>query len=110
VAIALVATLGLIFVLLLRFEKLADTFVIAMIPFYALGVAAVYRLRRRPGYSPSFRTPGYPVVPALFIASVAYLLLNALMDESSRAWALGIFVVLLAGIPVYLLTVGKSKR
>ncbi len=110
VAIALVATLGLIFVLLLRFEKLADMFVIAMIPFYALGVAAVYRLRRRPGYSPSFRTPGYPVVPALFIASVAYLLLNALLDESSRTWALGIFAVLLAGIPVFHLTVGKAKR
>jgi amino acid transporter len=110
VAIGLVATLGLIFVLLLRFEKLADTFVIAMIPFYALGVAAFYRLRRRPGYSPSFRTPGYPVVPALFIASVAYLLLNALLDPSSRVWAIGIFVVLLAGIPVFHMTVGKNKR
>lgn len=109
VAIGLVATLGLIFVLLLRFEKLADTFVIAMIPFYALGVGAVYRLRRRPGYSPSFRTPGYPVVPALFIASVAYLLLNALVDPSSRMWALGIFAVLLAGIPVFHMTVGKGK-
>jgi APA family basic amino acid/polyamine antiporter len=108
-AIGLVATLGLIFVLLLRFEKLADTFVIAMIPFYALGVAAVYRLRRRPGYAPSFRTPGYPVVPALFIASVAYLLLNALMDPGSRVWALGIFAVLLAGIPVFHLTVGKKN-
>lgn len=110
VAIAVVATLGLVFVLLLRFEKLADTFVIAMIPFYALGVAAVYRLRKRPGYSPSFRTPGYPVVPALFIASVAYLLLNALIDESSRTWALGIFAVLLAGIPVFHMTVGKSAK
>ena len=110
IAIGLVATLGLIFVLLLRFEKLADTFVIAMIPFYALGVGAVYRLRRRPGYSPSFRTPGYPVVPALFIASVAYLLLNALIDPESRPWALGIFAVLLAGIPVFHITVGKGKR
>jgi amino acid transporter len=108
IAIALVATLGLVFVLLLRFEKLADTFVIAMIPFYALGVAAVYRLRRRPGYSPSFRTPGYPVVPALFIASVAYLLLNAFLDESSRAWVIGIFAVLLAGIPVFHIIVRKE--
>jgi APA family basic amino acid/polyamine antiporter len=110
IAIGLVAFLGLVFVLLLRFEKLADTFVIAMIPFYALGVGAVYRLRKRPGYSPSFRTPGYPVVPALFIASVIYLLLNALMDPGSRMWALGIFAVLLAGIPVFHMTVGKGKR
>jgi amino acid transporter len=100
-AIGLVAALGLVFVLLLRFEKLADTFVIAMIPFYAIGVAGVYRLRKKPGYAPSFRTPGYPVVPALFILSVAYLLVNALIDPGSRTWAIGIFAVLLAGIPVY---------
>jgi amino acid transporter len=109
VSIMLAALLGLIFVLLLNFEKLADTFVIAMIPFYALGVAAVYRLRGRPGYSPAFRTPGYPVVPALFITSVAYLLLNALIDPSSRVWAFGIFVVILLGIPVYRLSVGRRS-
>jgi basic amino acid/polyamine antiporter, APA family len=101
IAIGLVAVLGLIFVLLLNFEKLADTFVIAMLPFYAGGVAAVYRLRRRPGYAPRFRTPGYPVVPALFLASTAFLLLNALTNADSRRWTAGIFVVLLAGIPVY---------
>ena len=110
VAIGFVAFLGLIFVLLQSFEKLADTFVIAMIPFYALGVAVVYRLRARPGYAPSFRTPGYPVVPALFILSVIYLLVNALIDPSSRYWALGIFAVLLAGIPVYRFTVGRPGR
>ncbi len=108
-AIGLVALLGLVFVLLLRFERLADTFVIAMIPFYAIGVAGVYRLRRRPDYAPTFRTPGYPLVPALFILSVAYLLLNALIDPGSRNWAIGIFVVLLAGIPLYHLTVGKTS-
>jgi amino acid transporter len=110
ISIMFVALLGVVFVLFLNFEKLADTFVIAMIPFYALGIAAVYRLRARPGYSPAFRTPGYPVVPALFILSVAYLLLNALIDPSSRNWALGIFAVLLAGIPVYRLTVGRTIR
>jgi amino acid transporter len=110
VAIGFVAFLGLVFVLLLRFERLADTFVIAMIPFYALGVAAVYRLRRRPGYVPVFRTPGYPVVPALFILSVIYLILNALIDPANRVWNAGILLVLLAGIPVYWATVGKGVR
>jgi hypothetical protein len=38
------------------------------------------------------------------------LLLNALIDPSSRSWAIGIFVVLLAGIPVFHMTVGKAKR
>jgi amino acid transporter len=110
VAIGLVAFLGLVFVLIRTFEQLADTFVMAMIPFYALGVAAVYRLRARPDYTPVFRTPGYPVVPALFILSVIYLLLNALIDPTSRTSTLVIFGVLLAGIPVYHLTVGKSLK
>ena len=108
VAISLVAMLGLIFVLLQTFEQLADTFVIAMLPFYAGGVGAIYRLRARPGYVPKFRALGYPVVPAIFLVSVAYLLINQLIDPSSRMWAVGIFTVLLAGSPVYKLTVGRA--
>jgi amino acid transporter len=108
VAISLVATLGLIFVLLNTFEKLTDTFVIAMLPFYAAGVGAIYRLRARPGYVPKFRALGYPVVPAIFLIAVAYLLANQIIDPSTRMWAVGIFIVLLAGIPVYKLTVGRA--
>lgn len=110
VAISLVAFLGLVYVLFLTFEKLADTFVIAMLPFYGLGVAAVYRLRAMPGYVPKFRTPGYPIVPVVFLASVVILLANALTDESSRTWTAGIFAVLLAGIPIYLLFVKRRAR
>lgn len=107
VAISLVAFLGLIFVLLNTFEKLTDTFVIAMLPFYAGSVGAIYKLRARPGYVPKFRALGYPVVPAVFLVAVGYLLLNQIIDPSSRMWAIGIFAVLLAGIPVYRLTVGR---
>jgi basic amino acid/polyamine antiporter, APA family len=49
VAIALTAALGVVFVLLLPFERLADTFVTAIVPFYALGVAAIFTLRRCAG-------------------------------------------------------------
>ncbi|MFN8573385.1 MAG: amino acid permease [Gemmatimonadaceae bacterium] len=110
VAIILVAILGLVFVLMNTFEKLADTFVIAMLPFYAGGVGAIYRLRARPGYVPKFRALGYPVVPAIFLLSVVYLLVNQVIDPSTRNWAIGIFAVILAGIPVYHLTVGKRSR
>lgn len=106
-AIILVALLGLVFVLLNTFERLADTFVIAMLPFYAGGVGAIYRLRARPGYVPRFRALGYPVVPAIFLLSVAYLLANQVIDPSSRYWAIGIFAVILLGVPVYRFTVGR---
>jgi amino acid transporter len=101
VAIMTCALLGIIFVLARSFEQLADAFVTAIVPFYALGVASVYVLRRKAGYTPPFRTPGYPVVPALFIASSIFLLGNALWDHSSRWATIGVFGAILAGIPVY---------
>src|SRR2546430_2179153 len=52
VAIWLSAVLGVLFVLIGTFERLADTFVTAIVPFYALAVGAVFVLRRRPGYKP----------------------------------------------------------
>jgi basic amino acid/polyamine antiporter, APA family len=110
VAIALAATLGIGFVLLRTFEQLADTFVTAILPFYALGVGSIFALRRRAGYAPSFRTPGYPVIPALFILAVAYLLGNAILDPSSRMPTLAVLGIILLGVPVYLLTVGSRRR
>ena len=110
VAITLVAALGMVFVLLLPFEQLADTFVTAFLPFYLLAVASVFKLRGTPGYSPTFRVPLYPLVPLLFIASVLYLLGNALVQESSRMSTLAVLGALLVGIPVYYLTVGRRPK
>ena len=71
VAILVAAVLGMALVMSRSFERLTDTFVLAIWPFYALGVAAIYRLRReRPELPRPYRALGYPVVPAVFIASV----------------------------------------
>jgi APA family basic amino acid/polyamine antiporter len=110
VAIWINIVLAVIFVLFLRFEQLADAFVTAIVPFYALSVAALFVLRKRPGYAPAFRTPGYPFTPLLFVVSTIALLLNGLIDPSSRtltATALGMIVL---GIPVYYMTVGRNQE
>ncbi|HTI63649.1 MAG TPA: amino acid permease, partial [Gemmatimonadaceae bacterium] len=109
VAIALTAVLGIIFVLLRTFEQLADTFVTAILPFYALGVASIFVFRRRASsdYAPPFRAPLYPIAPIVFVLATIYLLANALIDPSSRWGTLAIFVVILLGIPVYYATVGR---
>jgi APA family basic amino acid/polyamine antiporter len=106
-AIVLSAAIGIGFVLLRTFEQLADAFVIAIVPFLALSVAGVFVLRRRPAYDPPFRVPGYPVVPLLFIASTIALLVNAILDRSSRLATLWVLGVVLAGLPVFSLTVGR---
>ena len=108
VAIGLAALLGIGFVLVRTFEQLADAFVTAILPFYALGVASLFTLRRRPGYAPAFRVPGYPVVPALFILAVIYLLVNAIIADwtsEPRKWqTLGVLAAVLIGVPVFKLT------
>jgi len=108
VAIIMTGTLGIIFVLMRTFEQLADIFVTASLVFYILSIGAIFKLRRRPDWNPPVRTPLYPLVPALFCAATLFLLVNALMDPGQRWGTIGVFGVILAGIPVYYLTVGRS--
>ncbi len=100
VAILLAAVLGMVLVLSRSFEALTDTFVLAIWPFYALGVAAIYRLRRlRPDMPRPYRAIGYPVVPAIFIVSVAAFVFNALIHEPIPTSIT--FALILIGLPVY---------
>jgi len=108
VSILLVTALGVLFVLLRTFEQLADTFVTAIVPFYALAVASIFVLRKRPTYDPPFRTPLYPIVPALFILATLFLLGNAIIDPISRWPTLAVLGIILVGIPVYVMTVGRK--
>ena len=106
VAILLAAVLGVMFVILRTFEQLADTFVLSIWPFYAFGVGAIYRLRAsRPDLPRPYRTIGYPLVPAIFIAGVLYLVLNALVTDP--VWTSVTFAIVLAGIPVYYVTFAR---
>ena len=110
VAISLTAALGVVFVLMRSFEQLADAFVIAIVPFYALGVASIFILRRRSDYDPPFRVPLYPWVPAMFVLATISLLVNAVVDEGSRVATLVTLGIVVLGIPVYYGTVGKKPR
>lgn len=109
VAIGLGATLGVVFVLAGTFESLADTFVTAIVPFYALAVAAIYPLRGRAGYRPAYRAPGYPVVPIVFVLATIFLLGAALIDPVSRVPTMAVLGTVLAGIPFYYLTVNRRR-
>ena len=110
VAILLAALLGMILVLSRTFEALTDTFVLAIWPFYALGVAALFRLRRlRPDLRRPYRAIGYPVVPAIFVLAVAAFVANALISEPLTT---GItFALILSGAPVYYAVFrGRARR
>ena len=100
VAIALSAALGALFVLTRTFEQLADTFVLSIWPFYGLAIAGLYRLRRtRPDLPRPYKVPGYPLVPAVFVMAVVYLVGSAIVSDP--LWTGVTFGIVLAGIPVY---------
>lgn len=110
VAIIMTGTLGVAFVLLRSFEQLADIFVTASLVFYIMSISAVFKLRRRPDWNPPVKTPLYPFVPALFCLAVLFLLGNALMDPAQRVPTLGVFGVILLGVPVFYATVGRNSK
>ena len=109
VAITVTAVLGIVFVMMRTFDQLADAFVTAIIPFYALGVASIFVFRKRPDYDPPFRTPLYPLTPILFVLAIGYLMVNGMLDASARWATLSVFGVILLGIPIYYLSVGRRR-
>jgi basic amino acid/polyamine antiporter, APA family len=108
VAILLAGLLGMALVLSRSFEQLTDTFVLAIWPFYALGVAAIYRLRkRRPDLERPYRAIGYPIVPAIFVVSVIAFVINSLINEPKST---GItFALILTGVPIFQIAFAKRR-
>ena len=108
VAIALACVLGVAMVMTQTFEQLTDTFVLAMWPFYALSVAAIYTLRKsQPHLNRPYKVIGYPFVPAVFIAAAIYLVVNALITDPM--WTSITFAVVLLGLPVVLHLVSRKR-
>ncbi len=98
-AVLVSAALGCVYVSARSFEQLTDAFVVGLFPFYALSVAAVIKLRRtEPTMERPFRVPGYPWVPAVFLAGAAAVMVGALADADRNG--LLALVVLAAGFPV----------
>ncbi len=69
--------------------------------FFALMAVGLLAARRRRGYDPRYRVPGYPVVPALFAAVSAAVALDQLLANASDALVGSLLVG--AGVPAYYL-------
>jgi APA family basic amino acid/polyamine antiporter len=70
--------------------------------------AGTFLLRRRPEYAPRYRAWGYPVLPAIFIASTVLIVATQLLREPAESITGLLFV--LAGVPVYYLTADTRRR
>jgi APA family basic amino acid/polyamine antiporter len=109
VAITVYALLALVFVWSRSFEQLIESFVLGTWPWLALAVAAVMVLRRRrPDLVRPYRTPGYPMVPLVFIAGTLLVVGTSLVERPVTTLA-GIGLTLL-GVPLYLLQKAAGRR
>lgn len=113
-AIAFQAGLASLLVTLGTFNEILSYFVFVVVVFIALTVAALFKLRRPQSKSDTYRTPGYPVTPMVFLLLIL-LLLGLLASDQPKQAFLGVGVVAL-GLPVYFLLFrhigfhGRSKK
>jgi APA family basic amino acid/polyamine antiporter len=97
-------------VLTLQYFHDVTTFVVfAGFLFYALTVAAVYRLRRlRRDAERPYRCTGYPLTPALFVVVAVVFVVALLSDEKERINALYGIGILALGLPCYYWQRGRA--
>jgi basic amino acid/polyamine antiporter, APA family len=96
----LLAAISCVLALMGNYDKLTDAAIFSLWSFYGLTAASVFILRkRRPDAARPYRTWGYPVVPGLFLAATAAILISTVINNPSAS-ALGIAFTL-AGLPFY---------
>jgi basic amino acid/polyamine antiporter, APA family len=82
------------------FDQITTSVIFAVWVFTALVGTSLFVLRRKlPAAPRRYRTPGYPVVPALFILVAAWLVINTLTASPVES-AAGLFLIAL-GLPFF---------
>lgn len=91
------------------YGQLLDYIIFAVLVFYILTIAGLFVLRRtRPDAERPYRAVGYPVLPAVYIVMALFIDVVLLRYKPQYTWP-GLIIVLL-GIPVYLLWHKKADR
>jgi APA family basic amino acid/polyamine antiporter len=90
------------------YNDLLNYVVFAVLLFYVLTIIGIFVLRKkRPNAERPYRAFGYPFLPLLYIVAAVTIMLVLLLYQTQTAWP-GLVIVLL-GVPVYLLWSRKSS-
>jgi APA family basic amino acid/polyamine antiporter len=112
IAILVQAVWAVVLTLTKSYDQLNDYVVFGDWIFFGSTVATlfVYRAREKRGQTspPAFRTPWYPVLPALFVMSAIWVVESSVAQNLKNA-AIGT-ALLVAGIPVYLFWRSRTAR
>lgn len=91
------------------YSDLLDYVISSALIFYILTIAGLIRFRRRQtAPKPPYRTPGYPVVPGIYIAGAGAILAVLFVYRPATTWP-GLLIILL-GLPVYAAFVAKGRK
>jgi APA family basic amino acid/polyamine antiporter len=86
------------------YGQLLDYVIFAALIFYVLTTIGLFILRaKRPDLPRPYRAVGYPALPALYIALASAVAIILLVAEKTRAQAVSGLVLVLLGIPIFLL-------
>jgi APA family basic amino acid/polyamine antiporter len=82
------------------YSDLLDYVIFAALLFYVVTVGALFVLRRkRPDWTRPYGAIGYPVLPAVYIALCAVIMIGLLIVKPRYSWPS--FIIILVGIPLY---------
>ncbi len=82
------------------YSNLLDYVVFAVLIFYVLTIAGIFVLRRKlPNAERPYKTFGYPVVPAIYMAAASLVMFVLLIYKPAYTWP-GLIIVI-SGVPVY---------
>lgn len=114
VALLFQATWAVVLTLSGTYGQLLDYVVFGDWIFFGLAGVAVFVFRRRDvtaegvGTKPAFVTPGYPWVPALFVAAAAYAVASSIRSNPANAAIGGGLIAL--GVPAFLFWAARGSR
>ena len=83
------------------YSNLLEYVISAALIFYILTIAGIFRLRKtRPDVAAAVPAFGYPIVPALYIAGAATILVVLFVYRTATTWP-GLVIILL-GLPAFM--------
>ncbi len=98
-ALVLLAGWSIVLVLSGSYGQLLDYATFADWLACAIGVATLFWYRRHDGGTASFRVPGYPLLPLVFIGVIGGVVVETMRSNPLNA-GIGV-LIMLAGVPVY---------
>jgi len=102
---------AIVILLVTNFQNVYKYAAVGQSLFAMLFIAAVYLLRwRRPEMKRPFRVPGYPIVPAIFMAVTLFMFTAVFTFEDWRIPSIYSLGSIFAGIPVYYIWSSVRRR